>query len=223
VSESASARHSVKLSGVNGSGLGVFPATDGWAVGNASCTPPRVTDSRLIGNGRKIFSQGEAADYFYQVVSGQVRTYTMLDDGRRQIDGFYLAGDIFGIEAGASYRFSASSIGQVVVFAFRRRDLESLMGLDSKLSRVILSSLIDSLARKQDHLLLLGRRTAREKVEGFLLEIAKRTAKATSTGTMPLQRADIADYLGLSRETVCRVLSQLSRDTMTEFADNPRQ
>jgi len=208
VSGSASANNLVKLFGVNGTRR--TPAVDGWNVRCASY-PQTIAEPRLVPNRRKIFTEGEAADFFYQVVSGQVRTYTMLDDGRRQIDGFYLAGDIFGIEAGPLYRFSANSIGEVAVFAFRRSDLERLTNLNSELGKAILFSLVGSLARKQDHLLLLGRKSAKEKVAGFLLDMAQRAARATTSG-MPLQRADIADYLGLSRETVSRVLSQLSRD-----------
>jgi len=164
---------------------------------------------------QKIFAEGEAADHFYQVVSGVARTYAILNDGRRIIDGFHLAGDIFGLESHAQYRHSANGIDDVTVLSFRRCDLDMLSASNSELGKKLRSSLIATLARAQDHRLLLGRKTAAEKIAGFLVEIAQRASKS-NTGKLPMQQADIADYLGLSRETVSRVLSNLSSHGIVE-------
>ena len=170
---------------------------------------------RKLARHQRIFAEGEAADYFYQVVSGVVRTYTVLPDGRRIIDGFHLAGDIFGLESATHYRHSANGIDDVTVLSFRRCDLDMLTGSHSELGKKLRSSLIATLARARDHRLLLGRKTAAEKVAGFLVEIAQRASKS-KTAKLPMPHADIAYYLGLSRETVARVLSNLSNDGIVE-------
>ena len=170
---------------------------------------------RKVAQHQRIFAEGEAADHFYQVVSGVVRTYTVLPDGRRIIDGFHLAGDIFGLESHTQFRHSANGIDDVTVLSFHRCDLDTLSASNSELGKALRSSLIASLARAQDHRLLLGRKTAAEKVAGFLVEIAQRASKS-KTAKLPMSHADIADYLGLCRETVSRVLSNLSNDGIVE-------
>ena len=172
---------------------------------------------RKVPRHQKIFVEGEAADHFYQVVSGVVRTYAILNDGRRIIDGFHLAGDIFGLETHAQFRHSADGIDDVTVLSFRRCDFDMLSASNSELGKNLRSSLIASLVRAQEHRLLLGRKSATEKVAGFLAGTAQRASKS-NIGKLRMQRADIADYLGLSRETVCRVLSNLSNDGIVRRA-----
>ena len=186
-----------------------------FPAGQHALSSRTIGTLRKVARHQRIFAEGEAADHFYQVVSGVVRTYTVLPDGRRIIDGFHLAGDIFGLESRAHYRQSANGIDDVTVLSFRRCDLDVLAGSRSELGKNLQSSLIASLARAQEHRLLLGRKTAAEKVAGFLVEIAQRASKS-KIAKLPMQHADIADYLGLSRETVSRVLSNLSNDGMVE-------
>jgi CRP/FNR family nitrogen fixation transcriptional regulator len=158
----------------------------------------------------EIFAEGDKAAYVYKVLSGVVRTSKLLSDGRRQIDAFHLAGDIFGIEAGDEYRFCAESVGNCVVVAYRRSHLAALTGSDAQLGEDMTMGMMRSLVRAQNHMLLLGRKSALEKIATFLLDMAERTAD-DSTLDLPMSRTDIADHLGLTIETVSRSFTQLER------------
>jgi CRP/FNR family nitrogen fixation transcriptional regulator len=139
-----------------------------------------------------------------------VRTSKLLSDGRRQIDAFHLAGDIFGIEAGDEYRFCAESVGDCVVVAYHRGHLATLTGSDAQLARDITMGMMRSLVRAQNHMLLLGRKSALEKIATFLLDMIERTADDRALD-LPMSRTDIADHLGLTIETVSRSFTQLER------------
>lgn len=160
---------------------------------------------------REIYGEGDSADMFFKVVSGVVRTCKFLADGRRQIDAFYVAGDLFGFEAGSEHRLSAEAVCDCTVIAYRRRGLDTLAAADQGVSQQLFSYAMHSLARAQEHSLLLGRRNALEKVAAFLVEWAEQSAGEDMV-TLAMTRQDIADYLGLTIETVSRTLSQLERD-----------
>ncbi len=177
-------------------------------------SPPRTRQVVVI-KGQKIFSEGEAANYFYKVVRGVVRTYTILDEGRRQIAGFHWPGDILGLETGARHRFSASGLCDVTVTAFKRAELDIVLASDTALRAQVLSSLMSSLERVQNQVLMMGRKTARAKIAEFLLDFAHR-ASTSKNADLPVRRSDIADFLGLSRETVSRALTQLACDGIIE-------
>lgn len=166
--------------------------------------------TRSFGKDEEIFGEGDRATCFYKVLSGAVRTSKLLSDGRRQIDAFHLPGDIFGIETGASHRFSAEALGDARIIVYRRCSLDSLSASDSAFHRQIVAAMMRSLERAQNHMLLLGRKSAVEKVASFLLDIAER---ATDHGhvELPMSRVDIADHLGLTVETVSRSLTGLER------------
>jgi CRP/FNR family nitrogen fixation transcriptional regulator len=161
---------------------------------------------RRVPKGEKVFKEGDKADFFYIVASGVVRTYTVLSDGRRIIDDFHFADDILGLDPGAQHRFSAASVCDSVVSSFRRSDLDRVLECDKELGRRVQSSLLVSLGRAQDHVVLMGLRTAREKIEAFLGTMAERASRGR-TPKLRIQQSDIADHLGLSRETVSRALS----------------
>ena len=186
-------------------------ATPSQRPNNAEAAGTRLT----LVKGQSIFSEGQAAGLFYKVATGVVRTYIILADGRRQITGFHLAGDIFGLEPDAQHRFSASALCDVTVVAFKRTDLDLLLASDSAFRAEILSSLMASLERAQTQLVLMGRKTAREKVAQFLHDLAHRASKS-ETASLALRRSDIADFLGMSRETACRAISQLTCDGAIE-------
>lgn len=162
---------------------------------------------------REIFSEGGTANYFYKVVSGVVRTCKFLSDGRRQIDGFHVAGEIFGFEPGAEYRLSAEAVDDCTVIAYRKNKQDFFASQDGLMSREILAFAMCGMARAQDHSLLLGRRSAVEKVTAFLLDWAKKSTDR-KTVSLAMSRQDIADYLGLTIETVSRTLSQLEREAV---------
>jgi CRP/FNR family nitrogen fixation transcriptional regulator len=164
----------------------------------------------------EIYSEGASADYFYKVVSGVVRTCKFLVDGRRQIDAFHIPGDVFGLESAQEYRLSAEAVTDCTVVAFRKSKLESLAASDRSVSQELLAFAMDSMIRAQEHSLLLGRRGAVEKVAGFLLDWSEKSA-SQGTVSLAMTRQDIADYLGLTIETVSRTLSQLERDSVIEL------
>jgi CRP-like cAMP-binding protein len=160
-----------------------------------------------FGPNEEIFGEGEPAEYVYKVVKGAVRTYKILCDGRRQIGGFYLPGDIFGLEIGKEHQFSAEAINDVTVLVVRRSAIVSLAERDCDAARELWSFTGRELNRVQEHLLLLVK-TAQQRVASFLLEMSARLA-ATDTIELPMSRQDIADYLGLTIETVSRTMTQL--------------
>ena len=161
----------------------------------------------LYARNTEIYGEGEQAEYIYQVVSGAVRAYKILDDGRRQIGAFYLPGDTFGLEVGQKHRMSAEAISSCTVSAIKRSSLLRQAACDNDVALSLLHITASELQRAEKHVLLLVR-TAQERVASFLLEMADRAA-GTGTVELPMSRQDIADYLGLTIETVSRTLTQL--------------
>ena len=166
----------------------------------------------------EIFGQGEPADYISQVIEGAVRTHKLLSDGRRQIGAFHLPGDIFGLENGDFHRFTAEAIVDTTVRLVKRQGLEREAKNDPAMVRNLLNMTTDNLRHVENHLLLLGRQTAPEKVAAFLLEMNGRM-KPTGAMALPMNRRDIADYLGLTLETVSRALSAFRRKGYLRFLD----
>jgi CRP/FNR family transcriptional regulator, nitrogen fixation regulation protein len=173
--------------------------------------------ARSLTRGEELFAEGDASDFFYKVVSGTIRTYKLLSDGRRQIDEFHLAGDIFGLEPGDQHRFSAEAVEEASVIMFRRRRFALIAQEDPSLGDQVMTSLMRNLERAHDHMLLLGRKSAQERIATFLLDMSKRIAKGDSFD-LPMQRSDIADHLGLTIETVSRTLTQFARDGLIKLA-----
>jgi CRP/FNR family transcriptional regulator, nitrogen fixation regulation protein len=156
--------------------------------------------------GTEIFGQAEPADYIYQVIEGAVRSHKLLSDGRRQIGAFHLAGDIFGLENGDLHRFTAEAIVDTTVRLIKRQSLERVAKTDPAIILILLTVTTDNLQHVENHLLLLGRKNARERVAAFLLEMSSRLI-AAGVIALPMNRRDIADYLGLTLETVSRALA----------------
>ena len=154
----------------------------------------------------EIYGESEPADYLYKVVSGAVRTYRVLDDGRRQIIAFHLPGDMFGMEFGDAHRCSAEAIGSVTVRVLKRSAVLALANRDGEVSRQIWEMTARELQRAQDHTLLLIK-TAEERLAYFLMEMHSRLS-ARNEVNLPMARQDIADYLGLTIETVSRMFTQ---------------
>lgn len=178
---------------------------------------------RQLAKGEELFAEGDSAEYFYKIVSGSVRTYKLLSDGRRQIDAFHLAGDIFGLEAGDEHRFTAEALADATVLAFRRSRLVELTADDPAFRDQVMVSMMRSLERAQDHMLLLGRKTAQEKIATFLLDMAGRVSEDGGGHIeLPMQRSDIADHLGLTIETVSRTLTQFVREGLIRLRAGSR-
>jgi CRP/FNR family nitrogen fixation transcriptional regulator len=161
----------------------------------------------------EIYGQGDGAEHLYRLASGVVRTARVAVDGRRQVGDFYYPGDFFGLEVGPDHQFSAEALTACDVQVIRRSSVRAFGG-DIELDRAILEATRRELQRAQDHMLLLGRRTAREKVAAFLINLAKATDRGVE---LPMGRQDMADYLGLTIETVSRMLTQLQDEAIVEF------
>jgi CRP/FNR family nitrogen fixation transcriptional regulator len=154
------------------------------------------------GRGAEIFGEGEASGCLYRVISGAVRTFRMLSDGRRQIVEFHTAGDIFGLDGEDRHALGAEAVGECVVQVMRRDAFLNEQG-----SEAAIQALLDKFRRAQAHMLLLGRHTACERVAAFLLGFRERVRGDVID--LPMSRQDIADYLGLTIETVSRTFTQL--------------
>src|SRR6478752_8684839 len=168
----------------------------------------------------EIYGENEPADYLYKVVSGTVRTYKVLVDGRRQIGGFHLPGDMFGFESGEEHTFSAEAITDCKILVIKRSSVIALAARDNDIARQMWALTARELQRVQDHVMLLIK-NARERVVGFLLEMAERGAGGSAV-ELPMSRQDIADYLGLTIETVSRTLTQLERAAAIELPTSRR-
>src|SRR5262245_318175 len=160
-----------------------------------------------------IFNDGDEATNCYKVISGAVRLCKHMADGRRQIADFLLAGDFFGFMQFRNYKFTAEAVGDVVLMCYPQRQVARLSSSMPNLRGRLLVLLSQRLLGMQDHLVMLGRQTAKERVASFLLHIAERSdAEEGIAFDLPMSRQDIADYLGLTIETVCRMLSELKRE-----------
>jgi CRP/FNR family nitrogen fixation transcriptional regulator len=168
----------------------------------------------------EIYGENEPAEYLYKLVSGSVRTSKMLNDGRRQIGAFYLPGDTFGLEVGSEHALAAEAITDAKVIVVKRSAVEALAARDSEVARQLRAVTGRELQRMQHHTLLLIR-SAKERVAGFLLEMAARV-KCNDEIELPMSRQDIADYLGLTIETVSRTLRILENSAAIALPNSRR-
>jgi CRP-like cAMP-binding protein len=162
----------------------------------------------------EIYGEGEPVDYFYKVQSGTVRTCKVRTDGRRQIGGFYLPGDMLGVEVGAEHSFSGEAVTDCQVLLINRRLVMARAAREVAVARELWRLIGHELDRAQDHILLLIK-SAEERVASFLLEMAG-PASEGNTINLPMTRQDIAEYLGLTIETVSRTLVHLEATAAIE-------
>jgi CRP/FNR family nitrogen fixation transcriptional regulator len=165
----------------------------------------------------EIYGEDEPSEYVYQVVRGAVRSYKLLSDGRRQIGAFHLPGDVFGLDPGPTHRLTAEAITDTTVRLVKRRRLEAAAASNVQVAHSLWAMTAGDLRHAEDHMLLLGRKTALERVATFLLEMDRRLAKAGMMA-LPMCRRDIGDYLGLTLETVSRALSELNDKGILAFS-----
>jgi len=158
----------------------------------------------------EIYAEGDGSDSWYKVVSGTVRICRLLADGRRHIAEFCFSGDCFGIDSTGERPYSAEAVDDVIVMRYRRKATEQLIDQNPALARHLRETMLRDLASAHGRTLLLGRMTASERVAAFLLEMFERRDRRKALD-LPMSRNDIADYLGLTIETVCRVLSIFKR------------
>jgi len=171
-----------------------------------------IVQTQRIDASQTIFSEGDPAGNMFNVTAGTVKLYKLLPDGRRQITGFLFSGDFMGLAINERYAYSAETVTATSVCRFPRRKMDQLMDEFPKLQRRLFSLASNELAAAQDQMLLLGRKAAREKIASFLLSLAQRAVRRGQKDNpvhVPMSRADIADFLGLTTETVSRTFTQL--------------
>jgi len=207
------------------------------AFDNAQSVRPSIlgdiaNDKRGYGDGsskatvqpkQMVFYEGDPADYVYEVASGTVKLYKLLSDGRRQITGFFYPGDLIGVGLYDEHTHSAEAVTEVHLRKYSRTRLQEAMSQNPVIGRQIFGLAADELAAAQEQLLLLGRKSPVEKVASFLLKLSERNCDRGEAPTpiyLPMARSDIADYLGLTTETVSRTFSRLRRERAIRLLEN---
>ncbi|HXP74227.1 MAG TPA: helix-turn-helix domain-containing protein [Stellaceae bacterium] len=182
---------------------------------NATTNVMAITSLQKRTAGETIFWEGDAADSVFEVVSGTLRLHKLLPDGRRQVTGFLCAGHLIGLAPEGTWVYTAEAITDVTLCRYRRPAFERLIDTVPGFARRVLTVTSHELRVAQDQMLLLGRKTAAERVASFLLLMADQ--QGCEEISVPMGRNDIADYLGLTVETVCRTLTQLKRSKLIEL------
>jgi len=173
-----------------------------------------------FGRNAEVYGEEEPADYIYKVLSGGVRTYKVLSDGRRQIIGFYLPGDVFGSDPGDEHQCSAEAIVDSQILLVRRATVFKVAERDAEVARSLWTLTATELRRSHQHALLLIK-SAQERLAAFLLDMAERLSTKNSV-ELPMSRQDIADHLGLTIETVSRTLTQLVDSSIIQLLASRR-
>lgn len=170
--------------------------------------------------GATFIQEGGLADAFFNVSRGTARIYKLLSDGRRQIVGFAGPGHFLGLASGAAYAFSAEAIDTVTYCRFSRSRFHALSDRVPSVEKIMLHIATIELIAAQEQMVVLGRKTARERLASFL--VARRLLSSSGPGldrsfALPMSRSDIADYLGLSVETICRTFTRLRLEGLIEI------
>lgn len=176
-----------------------------------------IMTHRRLDAGQSLVIEEEAGNHAFNVISGVVKLYKSMADGRAQITGYLLPGDFLGLPLRRSYTFSAEAVVPTELCQFPREPLMRVFDKHEKLQERFLTTVHDDLVAAQDHMLLLGRKTAIERVCTFLLRLLHRSERIGARVDLlhvPLHRNDIADYLGLTIETVSRTFTRLRKDAV---------
>ena len=179
-----------------------------------------ITKTMEFGAGDPLIDEGQPAVHVFNVTSGAIKVYKLLVDGRRQMTGFLFPGDFLGLANDETYAYSAEAVTSSTVCRFPRNKLEALLARYPKMERRLLGIASHELAAAQEQMLLLGRKTALEKIASFLLMLSRRAAQReleSNPVSVPMSRNDIGDYLGLTTETVSRTFSQLKANGVIEL------
>lgn len=172
-----------------------------------------------------LFQEGDPPDYVFNVISGTIKLYKLLPDGRRQITGFLHPGDFLGLASSGGYSYGAEAATEAELCRFPRPRLEALFERYPGMEKRLFKFANDELAAAQDQMLLLGRKTAIEKIASFFLNLAEKAKKRNLSGdtvSLQMNRSDIADYLGLTIETVSRTMTRLKHEGVVDLP-SPRE
>lgn len=177
----------------------------------------------LVGRDQEVYADGDPADYCYKVVAGAVRTVKLMPDGRRQVADFYLPKDLFGFDSTDPRDLAAEAVTDTTLIRYPRRQVEAQAQADVGFARLLRDMTFGSLRKAHKQMLLLGRKSAQERIASFLLDLAERACPANDDAIdLPMSRNDIADHLGLTLETVSRVLNRLHREDVITLASSHR-
>lgn len=180
-----------------------------------------LVSRRPVAAGQALFQEGDEAAAVFNIIEGAVRLFKLLPDGRRQITGFLFASDFIGLALKDRYAYSAEAITSTIVCRFPRVKLETLFEEMPRLENSLLARASNELIAAQDQMLLLGRKTAVERLASFLTALAGRQGRDEPGATVELAmtRTDIADYLGLTIETVSRGFTRLRKGGLIATPD----
>ena len=181
-----------------------------------------IVRARHLETHKTLFNEGDEANSVYNVTAGTMKLYKLLPDGRRQITGFLFTGDFLGLSMLDRYAYSAEAVTPVSLCQFPRRQIEQLLHEFPKLQQRLFTMASNELEAAQDQMLLLGRKTAKEKVASFLLGLSRRLARRGQKDNpvpIPMSRSDIADYLGLTTETVSRTFTALKSKQVIQLLE----
>lgn len=178
----------------------------------AVATPAHLPGRPMrLQRGEPVYAEGAAARDLYKVVSGCIRTYRFLPDGRRMVASFALPGEVFGLDGNGAHRFSAEAITEAVVIAFARKEIDDCVDREPCAAQSWQAYALEKLSAAEDRCLLLGRMSAAERVANFLLDVESRSLQGAGVIDLPMSRYDIADHLGLTAETVSRILTSFRK------------
>jgi len=163
--------------------------------------------------GGSLFFEGDPAKHLFELVEGVLRIFKIMADGRRVITGFLYPGDLVGVSLRNQYLYSAEAVSTAKLRRFSRKSFEDAVGDSAELRPQLLARLCDEMAAAQDQMVLLSCKNAEERLCSFLLQQLRRKRKqdrSTNIAELPMTRLDIADYLGLTIETVSRTMTKLT-------------
>jgi CRP/FNR family transcriptional regulator len=174
--------------------------------------------TRRLEEGEPLFHEGDEARQVYTLTRGTLKLYKLLPDGRRQVTGFMFPGDFLGISVDDTHAFSAEALDDTELCQFRRTRFDEFLDAHPEMERELYRLAAHELAAAQQQMVLLGRKTAAERLASFFLLLAERAESEFGTCcrfvSLPMSRSDIADYLGLTKETVSRVLATLKQERL---------
>ncbi|MGI9450295.1 MAG: helix-turn-helix domain-containing protein [Geminicoccaceae bacterium] len=173
-----------------------------------------ISSIRTVPGKVVVYCQGEPSDHVYEVIEGVVKLYMLTADGRLQITGFAYPGQILALDADSHYVTTAEAVTQAKLCQYPRAKFERVIDEHPQLARQLFSIVVQDLSVARSQMLLLGRKSATERLASFLLDLSERNAARSEDPDLielPMSRGDISDYLGLTIETVSRTMTKLRR------------
>jgi len=196
------------------------PVPSASELGQDAVGLERIGSLQVVARGVTVVDQGDQAEHVFKVVSGALRVVRLLSDGRRSVINFLLPGDFFGLADSGTYTHSLEVLADASFVRYPKRQLREVLDNDPAAGRRFFNLMCEQLSAAEERQLTLCRKNAVERIASFLLAMADRSnAQKNSSGTtvrLPMNRADIADYLGLTIETVSRVLTHLREQQIIE-------